>query len=401
VTRPGAPERGQSAEYREDRIALPEMWYSVSAVVVRGTTLYYRLGDPRPLRQTDGRYRRDGRGRVALEAFLGLSTDAMFDRLETTKASRIERNVEPRHELYGEVFRELISFVETFGPFGLDWSRLHLVLNPDADRLAEENWRLTLAAAGFKADAPQPSVGTPVWRAVFPEPGQPFFPYIEKAVTYPDLPWEERVRLGDPRIHHDDIGMRDAGPLARARGALMAAVRLADALSRKNRFELRDAIADFPRAAVFDVRDHPSESSLEFDWRAANLGMQPRDGWFKPFDVHEAQVDWAALGNMVLAEWISLRLASTSVGVGLRDGRPTFGWRINSLFEVIYLQLFDHVRQHPDFGIGTCALCKAPILRVRHEQRWHTGCAPVGRQRESRAARKRQAVEDDHESGLG
>lgn len=202
-------------------------------------------------------------------------------------------------------------------------------------------------------------------------------------------------------IPHDDIGMRAAGPIAWAMRELAAAVRLADALSRGNVFEIRDAIGDFPRRPAFDVRDHATDSSLAFEWRTANRGMVPSSGWFRPFEVHESNVDWVVLGRMVLIEHIDVKLSETSVGVGLRDGNPAFGWRIGSLLEVVYLQLLDHVRQRLAFGIWNCDLCGAPILRVRRGQRWHSGCAPAGRQRESRAARKlRDRSRGDGEDGL-
>lgn len=380
-----------SIDYREDRIVLPETWHSASEIVIRDSRLYYRLGEARPLRDADGRYHRDPRGRIALEAFLGLPIDQMFDRLEAARVPTADLDVPSDPGRSREAFQELISFVETFGPLAFDWSRIHPVVNAEADRLAEENWRLTLAAAGFRAEGRPPSAGRAVWRVMFPEPGQPFYPHVEKVTTYPDLPWEERVRLGDPRVHHDDIGTRSAGSLAWARKDLAAAVRLADALSGRDRFVLRDAIRGFPRLPVFDVRALPPESSLGFDWRSANRGMAASDGWFKPFEVHERHVDWVALGRMVLAEHMSFKLATTAVGVGLRGEAPAIGWRIGSLLDVIYLQLLEHVRQHPDFGIGSCAACGAPILRVRRSQRWHSGCAPAGRQRESRAARKLRA----------
>lgn len=375
-------------DYREDRIALPESWHSVTGVVVRGTSVYYHLGFPRPLRDLDGRYHRDERGRVALEAFLGLPFEAMFDRLETYRRSLIGGNVEDDPARYRDAFRELVSFVETFGPFGFDWGQTHQVLNLEADRLAKENWQLSLAAAGIDATGAPPSVGTPIWRLVFPELGQPFLGQVDQVMTYPELAWDERVRLGDPRIPHDDVGMREAGPFAFVRRDLLATVRLADAVARRDRFELRDLIRTFPRAGVFDVRDYPTRSAIALDWRTANLGLKPADGLFRPFEVHETQVDWVALGRMILVEQISLQLLRTSVGVGLAGDVPVFAWRIGSLLEVIYLQLYEHIRQHPDFGIGACDYCGAPILRVRRLQRWHSGCAPAGRQRESRAARK-------------
>ena len=53
--------------------------------------------------------------------------------------------------------------------------------------------------------------------------------------------------------------------------------------------------------------------------------MAPSDGWFKPFEVHETHVDWVALGRMILTEHISLKLASTGIGLGMRGGESTFG----------------------------------------------------------------------------
>jgi hypothetical protein len=178
---------------------------------------------------------------------------------------------------------------------------------------------------------------------------------------------------------------------------LLAAVRLVDAVSRGDRFELRDLIRTYRRIPVFDVRDYPTRSAIALDWRTANLGMKPADGWFRPFEVHEAQVDWVALGRMLLVEQISLQLSQTSIGVGLAGDTPAFAWRIGSLLEVIYIQLYEHIRQHPGFGIGQCDYCGAPILRVRRVQRWHSGCAPAGRQRESRAARKSRSIREPNE----
>jgi len=109
---------------------------------------------------------------------------------------------------------------------------------------------------------------------------------------------------------------------------------------------------------------------------------------WQPFKAHRGQVDWETLGWSVLAQHLSRVLTWGALRVGLRGHRPQLGWRVGSLVEVMYLQLLEHVTQHPDFGIGQCDYCGAPILRVRRQQRWHTGCAPAGRQRESRATRK-------------
>jgi hypothetical protein len=103
---------------------------------------------------------------------------------------------------------------------------------------------------------------------------------------------------------------------------------------------------------------------------------------------HHTNVDWETLGWTVLTQHLSRMLTWGSLRVVLRGNRPHLGWRVGSLVEVMYLQLLEHITQHPDFRIGQCDYCGAPILRVRREQRWHSGCAPAGRQRESRASRK-------------
>jgi len=379
---------------QEERIVLPEVWFSASEIALRGHRLYYEVGEPRSLREADGRYRHDHKGRVALEAFLALPLEAVWEQLEAVRSPVIGEPAPLDPVRDRATFPELIGFVDRFGPFGLGWNRVQRVLNPDADRLVEENWRLKLAAAGFTGDAPSPTAGTPVWRLVSPDLGRPFYPYVEQVTTYPDLPWAERVRLGDPKIYHDDLGRQGMASIGLARSDLLAAVRLADALSRRRTFELRDAIRSFPREPVFDVRGHDADSSLAIDWRSANLGMAPSDGVFRPFAVHEATVDWVRLGQMVLIEHISTKFSATSIGLGLRNDIPTFGWRIGSLIEVMYRQLLDHIREHPDFGLRTCDLCGAPILQVRREQRWHSGCSQTGRQRVSRATRKGRSSSD-------
>jgi hypothetical protein len=47
------------------------------------------------------------------------------------------------------------------------------------------------------------------------------------------------------------------------------------------------------------------------------------------------------------AEFIS-EFAWGALRVGLRGHRPQFGWWAGSLVEVMYLQLLEHVTQHPD-----------------------------------------------------
>jgi hypothetical protein len=381
-----------ATELPEAPVLLPEMWLSVEQVIVDGTRLFYRLGPALPLRDALGRHRHDDRGRVALEAFMALPFAAMYGRLNSYVAS-LGDGAEADAAGYRSAFRELVAFVEVFGPLGLEWSRMYLVENPEADRLATENERLKLEALGIdQAQARRVGgLGTDVWRAGFFQPGILRPGLVERVRTYPELPWDERVRLGDERVHHDDLGVVNGGLFSWVYGVVRDVLRLVEALARANPIEIRSALSAMPRYPAFWVGGRRDDSALTLDWRATIKGIAPSDGWFKPFMEHPTQVDWTGLGWRVLAEHFSYALSETRMGVGLPDGKLRLGWRIGSLIEVIYLQLFDHVQRHPDFGIGRCDGCGAPILRVRRQQRWHSGCAPAGRQRESRAARKLRA----------
>lgn len=363
-------------------------------VVVSGTRLFYRLGDAMPLRDGAGRYRRDERGRIALEAFMALPVGAMYQRFAAYLGSIKQSGGEPDEAGYRDAFTEVVGFVELFGPLALEWTRLHLVENPEADRLAEENWRRTIEVLEVDSSHPpqRRTFGSEIWRLRLPRPGISEHGQVERVTTFPDLPWHERVRLGDERVPHDDLGVANVGPLASAHWTLGRVLALVDALPKGKPLEVRAALEDFPRYPAFWVGERARQSSMELDWRASMRGMAPADGWFLPFKAHPGQVDWLEFGRQILAEHFHYELSSTSIGVGLRNGKVALGWRHGSLMEVIYLQLLDHVIKHPEFGIGTCDFCGAGILRVRRGQRWHTGCAPAGRQRESRADRKRRAA---------
>lgn len=244
-------------------------------------------------------------------------------------------------------------------------------------------------------------MGTDVWRASLPRPGVSAPGLVERVRTYPELSWDERVRLGDEKVLHDDLGVVQGGAFVWAHVVLEAVLGLVDALARGNPIEVRRALEKVPRYHAYWVGGEPDESSLALDWRPTVKGMVPSDGWFRPFMAHPGQVDWVGLGWRVLAEVLSYELSDTGIGVGLPGGRLKLGWRVGSLLEVIYLQLYEHVQRHPDFGIGRCDGCGAPVLRVRREQRWHSGCALAGRQRESRAARKlRERTKGDEKGGL-
>jgi hypothetical protein len=385
-----------AGELRESSVALPETWPTVEQVAVNGTTLYYRLDTPAPLRDEAGRYRRDERGRIALEAFMALPLATVYGRLAVylESVSVGDPAVEPDQARLRTAFGEIVEFVERFGPLGIGWSRTYRAENAEADRLAIENGQLRWRVQA-SADPPQRAVSpllapgrSPIWLVVFPEIGLSPFGEVRQVRSFPELAWEARVRLEDNLIAHDRLGTIDDGPLSRTRAVIQETLDLAHALAGRNPHVIRDALDHFSRAdRLFWVGSEPYDSMAP-NWARAVRGMVPEDGLWQPFKAHRGQVDWETLGWSVLAQHLSRVLTWGALRVGLRGHRPQLGWRVGSLVEVMYLQLLEHVTQHPDFGIGQCDYCGAPILRVRRQQRWHTGCAPAGRQRESRATRK-------------
>src|SRR5665811_1212809 len=114
-----------AGEFRESSVALPEMWPTLEEVAINGTTLYYRLDTPAPLRDEAGRYRRDDRGRIAIEAFMALPLATMYGRLAVYlgSVSSGDPAAEPDQARLKTAFEEIVEFVERFGPLGIGWSR--------------------------------------------------------------------------------------------------------------------------------------------------------------------------------------------------------------------------------------------------------------------------------------
>jgi hypothetical protein len=374
------------------------------------TTLFYRLGIPAPLRNEFGRYQRDDRGRTALEAFMALPIATMYGRLAAYLASvpAWDPEVELDQVRLKEAFAEIVAFVERFGPLGIGWGRTHQAVNPVADRLAAENEALRLRLqllqdpSGVKGPVPFTTGTSPVWHVVFPELGLGPYGEVRPVRTFPELAWEARVRLDDGGIAHDRLGTVDAGPLSQTHAVMKESLALANALAARNPHGIRHALEGFSRLdRLLWVGSEPVDSTA-LNWRRAVGGVVPDDGLWGPFREDQRLVHWETLGWSALAQHLSRVLTWGALRVGLRGHRPQLGWRVGSLVEVMYLQLLEHVTEHPDFGIGECDYCGAPILRVRRNQRWHSRCAPAGRQRESRAARKQRThTERSHEGEPG
>ena len=383
-------------EFPAFALALPETWPTVDDVAFNHTTVFYQLGPPAPLRDESGRYRRDERGRTALEAFMALPIAAMYARLGKylEAVSGRDPEVELDQARLKDAFAEILRFVECFGPLGIGWSRTYKAVNPEADRLAAENEALRIRLqllqdpSGLKGPGPVATGRSRVWHVVLPELGLAPHGEVRPVRTFSGLAWEARVRLDDGSIANDRLGTADDGPLSKLHAVMTETLDLANALAAPNPHGIRHALERFSRfERQYWVGSEPVDSTA-LNWRRAIRGMVPEAEVWEPFKEHPGQVDWETLGWTVLAQHLSRVLTWGALRVGLRGHRPQLGWRVGSLVEVMHLQLLDHVTEHPDFGIGQCDYCGAPILRVRRQQRWHSGCAPAGRQRESRASRK-------------
>jgi hypothetical protein len=390
-----------------------------------GIALYYRLGDPTPLRDRR-QWRPDDRGRTALEAFTALPLAEMYRRLqagdaewraipEPERAAALKANPDRESARWLAAFRELVSFVVTFGPLGLDWSRRFEVEVPQADalerRLGEMERRELEGGLGRKAGTElsqrfsiRGDISTRVevaphqlWELRFPDVGEAGVPQVRKQRSWPDLPWADRLARGDDSLPHDFLGPVNAGPLYFALDSLRHALALADALAAEDGAQAQGALRGYPWLAALDFHAPaaPPWDSLTRDWRTAVSGPV----WDRntPWKIDAGRVDWLTIGRMVLAATLTQQLwwAAPRIGFGPRD-TFTQGWRVGSLMEVIYFQLLEHVLERVPLGLGIaeCGYCGGAVLKVRRGQRWHSSaCANAGRQRRYR---ERQATEHEN-----
>jgi hypothetical protein len=377
-----------------------------------GIGLYYRLGPRQPIR--DGRrWRRDEQGRTALEAFGALPLAAMYGRLRDgyaawqalsieTRAAIVAADPEREPTRWLEALRELVSFVKTFGPLGLDWARTFPVLNRAGDQALDQlaTKRMTEAMRSLGgSDTNMPVIRTPrLWNVVFPSPGFSGA-NVREVYSYPEESWNERVRLGDRMLNQDFLGAEPTGPLWNHQDDLRRVLRLVNVLAEADPspFAIRDAAGALPGIGEYDVRNYGAREPIDVRWNEAMRVVRDTGGrrW-APFEEHSTWVDWPALGRLMLADYLSAQLAWTTVGAGI-DGRGKIRtrWTPHSLMEVIYLQLLEHVEERLEFGVGWCANCGGPILRTRLKEqtqnRAHHGCAALLRKRRERA-RKRVAA---------
>jgi hypothetical protein len=395
--------------------APPHSWWTVHEIALGrtgGLTLYYRLGPRQPIRDEQGRWRRDPQGRTALEAFGALPFGEMYRRLregdeawrasdEATRAAIVDADPDREPRRWLAALEELGAFVQRFGPLGFDWARTQQVRNREADRALDEldRRRMTdvLGAKGTVAKPGPVARRSRDWQVIFRGPGFTM-PEVQEVRTFRDYSWSARVRLGDERLWHDFLGLEPSGPLWFHQDHLRRVLDLVTALSgdRQNPHVIREAVGRIPGIGVYDVTESGARDPVDLNWREAmRPPRDPVDGRWVPFREHPGRVDWAIAGRLALAEYLSGQLAWTAIGAGLdEDGQVRTRWTVDSLLEVIYLQLLEHVEERLDFGVGTCPHCGGPILRTRRSERTqnraHRGCAAILRKRRQRE-RARQA----------
>ena len=177
---------GQTSE-----VPRAESWWTVDEVWVSGTSLYYITGPARALHERRD-WRRDERGRCALEAFTALPLEAMYGRLKTYREElRGVPDATPDQERLRAALRELIDLVLEFGPLGLEANRTFPVEVSEAEAWRREGEELRWQRDGLTPDPMQQAeylrATMPRWRVTFPGPGEPGLPRVSTFRTYPGL----------------------------------------------------------------------------------------------------------------------------------------------------------------------------------------------------------------------
>lgn len=388
MSRPFLPQEHVTTSWPRLEVARPGSWWKVEEVYVRltgGASLVYLLhGFSNPAEA------RDSRGRTALEALTALPLEAERQRLQayldTLKGVEGSRRDQATMRA---CLPELLSFVRVFGPIGVGWGMELPVRNPDADRLEREVDRLKHRELERHFGKPLRQVSSRQseqgWKVTFygMAAGRWGTGTVRRWRTWPGGDFETRLELDD-RLFADLLWS-----IMDEQRALLTAIRLANAIAGGRSTDIRDAA----RAVGGESGDVTFNLGIpgETDWTRAIAGAPPPDQW-KPF-APGSRVKWPLFGRMVLADLIGRQLNFVEPRVEI-DGSDRFlmAWRARSLLEVVYLQLFEHLRQRPEFGLGTCAVCTGVIVRTRKsprvQNRWHRGCAATGRQRNWRLARR-------------
>lgn len=389
MSRPFLPEEHVTPSWSRLEVARPGSWWRVKEVYIRltgGASLVYGLSGFANPAET-----RDPRRRTALEAFSALPLEAerqrlqaYLDTLKGVEGSRTDQNA------MRDCLPEMLSFVQVFGPIGIGWGMELPVLNPDADRLEREVDRLKHRELERQFGKPlregSARHGAQGWKVTFygMAAGRWGTGTVRRWRTWPSGDFETRLELDD-RLFADLLWS-----IMDEQRDLLAAIQLANAIAGGTSTEIRDAA----RAVGGGSGDVTFNLGIpgETDWSRAIAGDPPPDQW-QPF-APGSRVTWPIFGRMVLADLIGRQLNFVEPRVEI-DGSDHFlmAWRARSLLEVIYLELFEHVRKRLEFGLGTCGVCGGVIVRTRKassvRNRWHRGCAAAGRQRNWRQANRR------------
>lgn len=373
----------------------PGVWWTAEVVSIEPSgRIYYDLkeGVGRP---SD---RRDARGRTALEAFGALDFGAMTKGLEDYSASMKGKPEGTWSDAAAlGLIHPLASFVATFGPVGVTWGGEFPVRNQPAERFERERERLQAKLVGQEPDSLEPVRRGHYWTVTFAGhgPGRFATGEVRQHAVFPGSAAEAR-RMNDDRLPHDDWAR-----VVDAYLEFRRTVNLVEAIARAQTFRIRTLIKTFIGEDA-ELDTEPA-GPWHTDYGRALLGPKPARA-YRPFRLPAGRIDWPLLGQMFVGDLLTRQVdfAIPLVQVGA-DRAYAVRWRATSALEVIYLELLDHLRRRPKFGIGTCGSCGGPILRTRRPggtgNQWHRGCrggrvtrwrdgkragAPTGRSRSPR-----------------
>lgn len=348
----------------------PGAWWRASRIYIRpGGRIYYDLlrADSIPDSVTDRR------GRSALESFTALDFQAMTAALESYRPPALEgSDAWSDSEAAGRV-APFEDFVRTFGPIGVNWGGRFRVFSGSVRRLQARP-----ATPGTEAEdiiEVRPS-NRPAkfWTVSFAGhgPARLGAPDVREELAWPGLDLAQRRELEDDALDHDEWRI-----VADAQAELRQVLEVVEAVVRGVPGRIRAAMLAIlnDENAVFDA---PDPGPWHTDYGAALVGFRPHDV-FRPFRLPPHQVNWPMLGRRFTGDLISRQIDFAIPLLQVDRGEEYFvQWRATSVLEVIYLQLMDHVRRRPEFGVATCGYCGGAILRKRRpgrtEDQWHTGC---------------------------
>ena len=350
---------------------IPTGWWEAEAVVIRGGTepeLVYLLSGIglNPLQIQDTRRRR------LIEAFTALpltaTAEAVRDYWRTRK--RAVDLFRAQAELRRRAL-DLVLFVETFGPFGMDWEAQLPLRDP---------------TRGTALDP----VGRPyIWIADFGGLGAGRFGWgaLRRVMSPPEnADLIDRLRA-DPTAKSDRLDM-----LLSVQQDLVSTLRLAKlVLDQGSDKELQSACRAATHAtSKFKLTlDLPKSSP----WHRALRGEYAHRATLEPFGDDLTFILWPEFARLTLSELITRQLGWLHLRVEvLPDGRFVRSVRPTSLVEFMYLQLLERLEQRRQLGIDWCTVCGGVRLPRRRrdlgKEPRHPGCGNVARVAKYRARRR-------------